>query len=94
MTAPATLVELNTGVNEMTNAIVEKAQASPTKIFDSPAQVLAASITKAEKLKVLKSWEDEAHQLQAATGENMTGGEPSRIDEVRKAIDTLEKTTG
>jgi hypothetical protein len=75
----------------MPNPIIEKVQANPTKVFDNPAEVLQAPINTEEKLKVLKSWENEAHQLQAATEENMTGGEPSRLDEIRKAIDRIEK---
>lgn len=70
---------------------VKEAQANPSRLFHAPAEVLQAPISKADKLKILKGWEDEAHQLQAAAEENMTGGEPSRLDEVRKAIDLLEK---
>lgn len=76
----------------MNKVIVEKAQASPTKVFDSPADVLATAISKVEKFEILRSWEDEAHQLQAAADESMTGGESTRLDEIRKAIDTLEKS--
>jgi hypothetical protein len=64
--------------------------ANPTKIFDTPAQVLAAHISNEQKLAILKSWEDEAHQLQTATDENMSGGEPTRLGEIRSAIDALE----
>lgn len=32
----------------MNKVIVEKAQASPTKVFDSPADVLATAISKVE----------------------------------------------
>jgi len=74
----------------MSNPVIQKAQANPTKIFDNPADVLRASISAEWKLKVLRSWEDEAHQLQAAADESMTGGEPSRLDEVRNAIDQIE----
>jgi len=71
-------------------ADVKKVQANPTRTFDSPADVLTADLTDDEKRAILKSWEDEAHQLQTATEESMSGGEPSRLDEVRKAIDRLE----
>ncbi|MFT3987146.1 hypothetical protein [Aestuariivirga sp.] len=70
---------------------VKKVQANPTRTFDSPADVLRADLTDAEKLSILKSWEDEAHQLQTATEESMSGGEPSRLEDVRKAIDKLEE---
>jgi hypothetical protein len=38
---------------------------------------------------VLKRWEDEARLLDVATAENMDGGEPSQLPEVRVAIDLL-----
>ncbi len=70
---------------------IQTAKENPTKVFDAPKEVVAADIPHAAKTEILKNWEDEAHQLQAAADENMTGGEPSRIDEVRQAIDKLEK---
>jgi hypothetical protein len=71
-----------------------KAKENPSKIFDSPAEVVVADIPAVAKTEILKNWEDEARQLQAAADENMTGGEPSRLDEVRQAIDKLEKPAG
>ena len=75
----------------MKSSKILNAKESPTKVFDAPAEVLAADIPSEAKTEILKSWEDEARQLQAAADENMTGGEPSRLDEVRRAIDKLEK---
>jgi len=73
------------------SAGVKEAIANPTKVFGSPLDVVnAAGLTVAEKRGILESWEQEAHLLQTATGENMAGGEPSRIEDVRKAIDMLE----
>ena len=74
----------------MRTAQIATAKQSPTKVFDTPADVVAADIPDEEKAKILKNWEDEAHQLQAAADENMTGGEPSRLGEVRRAIDKLK----
>ena len=74
----------------MRTAQIATAKPSPTKVFDTPADVVAADIPDEEKAKILKNWEDEAHQLQAAADENMTGGEPSRLGEVRRAIDKLK----
>ena len=70
---------------------IEKAKVNPTKVFHTPKEVLSADIPDKAKIEILKNWEDEARQLQAAQDENMSGGEPSRIDEVRQAIDKLEK---
>ena len=74
----------------MRTAQIATAKQSPTKVFDTPADVVAADIPDEEQAKILKNWEDEAHQLQAAADENMTGGEPSRLGEVRRAIAKLK----
>jgi hypothetical protein len=73
------------------NLSVAKAKASPSETFNSPGDVLRAPLSHAQKLDILKSWEDEAHQLQAAEGENMGGGERSHLDDIRRAIDALLK---
>lgn len=75
----------------MKNVKINKAKENPTKVFDTPKEVVAADLPQATKEEILKNWEDEARQLQAATDENMGGGEPSRLEEVRQAIDKLEK---
>lgn len=77
----------------MKTSKIKLAIGSPTKVFDVPDQVLDEKISEGEKTKILKNWEDEAHQLQTAADENMTGGESSRIGEVRAAIDKLNRTT-
>ena len=71
--------------------IINMAKANPTSVFKTPEDVLRADIADTEKLGILKSWEDEAHQLQAATSENMTGGEPPNLSAIREALDQLEK---
>jgi len=77
-------MQMNAGVNE---AVV-----NPTKVFNAPMDVIRTpGLTDDEKRAILESWEQEARLLQTATGENMAGGEESRIEDVRKAIDTLEK---
>lgn len=77
--------------SQLEKTFFEMAKLNPGQMFDKPGDVLKASLSDAEKLQVLGSWENEAHQLQAASAENMTGGESSKLDEVRKAIDTLAK---
>ena len=76
----------------MVSKKVEKAVENPGSRFDHPLEVVRADdLSLREKLDILESWEDEAHQLLTATDENMKGGEPSRIDEIRKAIDLLKQ---
>jgi hypothetical protein len=72
------------------SAAVQDAIANPSKIFNAPMDVIEApGMTNGEKRAILESWEQEARLLQTATGENMSGGEPSRIEDVRKALDAL-----
>ena len=78
----------------MTEAAL-KAMENPTRQFANPAEVLRApNLKPEEKLAVLKNWENEAHQLQTATEENMAGGEDSPLQDIREAIDELSKRHG
>lgn len=68
----------------------DKALLAPAQIFELPMEIVNTdSLTVKQKLKVLKRWEADAHDLQVASDESMTGGEQSRFDEVRKAIHAL-----
>ena len=68
----------------------DRALLSPTSIFAGPMDVVVTdSLTCAQKLEVLKRWEADAVNLEVATAENMSGGEPSRLGDVRSAIDVL-----
>jgi len=81
-------------MDQKVNAAVKEAIANPSKIFNAPMDVVhTPGLTETDKRAILESWEQEARLLQTATGENMSGGEPSRIEDVRKAIDTLDKPT-
>lgn len=74
----------------MKTSKISRAKENPSKVFRTPAEVVAADLPENKKIEILENWEDEAHQLQAAADESMTGGEPSRLAEVRRAIDKLE----
>jgi hypothetical protein len=52
-------------------------------VVDTPA------LTAEQKLNVLKRWEANARDLDVAQEENMSGGERSRLGEVRRAIHAL-----
>jgi len=68
----------------------DRALLNPSGVFDRPVEVvLTDSLTPEQKLAVLKRWEADARLLEVATDENFSGGEPSRLGEVRSAIDTL-----
>ena len=62
---------------------VKAAKANPAKEFNRPQDVLLANdLSRDEKRAILERWKQDAMQLQTATSENMTGGEPSRIEDV------------
>ena len=68
----------------------DQALLTPQKIFDLPMEVVETdSLTAKQKLKVLKRWEADANDLEVATDESMSGGERSRLGEVRRAIHEL-----
>ncbi len=68
----------------------DKALLTPAQIFELPMEVVNTdSLTIKQKLKVLKRWEADAHDLEVASDESMSGGERSRFGEVRKAIHAL-----
>ena len=73
----------------------DKALLDPAAVFKSPREVLDSDgMTTPQKLEVLKRWETDALLLSVATEENMGGGEPSRIEDVRHAIDVLTRLEG
>ncbi|HVZ15044.1 MAG TPA: hypothetical protein VG894_11340 [Bauldia sp.] len=73
----------------------DKALLDPAAVFKSPKDVLNSdTMTAEQKLEVLKRWETDAQLLSVATEENMGGGEPSRIEDVRHAIDILTRLEG
>lgn len=69
----------------------EAALVSPTTVFDLPSEVVANTIlTTRQKIEILKRWALDARQLQIATEENMSGGEPALLDEVNEALSMLD----
>ncbi len=75
--------------------VAEAAKVNPEARFDAPMDVVGdAGLSLQEKLEILRSWELDAQVLQTAEEENMAGGEPNRLGEVRSAIDTLTATGG
>ncbi len=65
----------------------DRALIAPEQVFGTPMDIVGTdSMTSEQKLRVLKHWEANARDLQVASEENMTGGKPSRLGEVRSAI--------
>jgi heme-degrading monooxygenase HmoA len=66
--------------------LVDAAKTSPTTVFSDPAKIVTADrLTKKEKAGILEQWESDAISLQTASDEGMSGGSPSRLDEVKSA---------
>ena len=73
----------------------DRALLNPAAVFNMPNDVVKSDdLTTDQKMEVLKRWETDALLLSVATEENMGGGEPSRIEEVRHAIDVLTRLEG
>ena len=69
---------------------LEKKIERPHAFFEEPHQVVTdPALSKAQKLKVLNSLEQDSRQLVAASDEGMTGGEPGKLHDVLEAKDTL-----
>src|ERR1700722_6606150 len=59
--------------------------------FDAPGEVVAEpSLSKHEKAEALEDLEQDARQLAIASGEGMSGGEPTALAEVLHAKEALE----
>lgn len=67
---------------------------NPTHFYSSPNEILSDNhLTDDSKLKILKSWEHDAIELQKAEEENMGHGNRSRLSEVKQAIISLQEST-
>ncbi len=67
----------------MTRRFAADAVANPTRFYKVPHEVVQdRRLTRAEKLAILEAWELEARELSVASEENMSGGEPSLLQEV------------
>lgn len=70
---------------------VEKAKLDPTSVFAHPRDVLAdKSLTREQKIDILRRWAYDAREIEIADEENM-GGRPidDPLDEVLKCLKEL-----
>ena len=71
--------------------MAEEKVEKPHLRFDAPGEVVKdPSLTKDEKTEALQSMEQDAIQMSIASGEGMDGGEPSNLDKVREAKESLD----
>ena len=60
-----------------------EAKANPTRYYRRPSDVVRdRRLKREEKLAILEAWELEARELAVAAEENMSGGEPSLLQDV------------
>jgi hypothetical protein len=73
----------------------EQAIENPEANFDSPQSIVKnRQLSSRQKEEALKKWEEHARSLSVADQEGMTGGEETRLDEVKEAQAKLSKKTG
>jgi hypothetical protein len=65
--------------------------ADPSLAFAAPMDVVRdAAFSDAEKRRILEGWEVDAQELEVASDEGMTGGEPALLQRVQNALRALE----
>jgi hypothetical protein len=73
---------------------LHRAKLGPAHIFKSPMDVVQAdSIRPAEKLAILKAWEDDERALLRAEDDGMIGGKHAHLHKVQAALNHLNKAS-
>jgi len=72
----------------------EKALQNPEAQFNTPKEILdEPSLTRAQKIEILRQWEYDARELEVAEEENMAGGPPSLLGEILHLLKRLDSNT-
>ena len=72
------------------NVDIKAACANPSKYFEAPRDVLIhPTLSREAKIDILRQWETDARLMAVAEEENLTGGEPSQLSAVVKALINL-----
>lgn len=76
----------------MTKIDINKALLDPTSVFNNPKEVYdCKDITQNIKIDILKRWQYDCLELEAADDENMTStGQSDILDEVLHYLDLLD----
>lgn len=70
---------------------LDQALSSPTSAFRGPEDVVEhPTLTRAQKIEILRRWVYDATQLAVAENEGMGGGEAAEIDVVMAALDRVK----
>jgi hypothetical protein len=82
---------MKTADRKLHEADIERAMISPSAVFDSPSEIVASpGLSEKLKIELLQRWAVDAHALQRASDENMSGGESPRLDEINAALTKLD----
>lgn len=66
---------------------IEAKKLNPSASYDDPKDVLSdKSLSRDEKISILREWYYDALRLQESEAENMSGGEPDRLRSVSNAL--------
>lgn len=69
---------------------VDQIKKDPRRHFSSPERVLAADLSRQEKIEILRQWRYDAAEMKVATEEGMDGGESPRLAELDALLRELE----
>jgi hypothetical protein len=74
-----------------THTRLDEAMMNPAAVFAHPRDVIAMnSISRDQKLLILKRWEQDARELAVAEEEGMTGNNSSLLSNIINLIDALD----
>lgn len=70
---------------------IDKVQFGPGSVFASPEDIIEeTSLTREQKIKILRRWEYDARELAVAEEESMAGGPPNMLSEIIKTLHRLD----
>lgn len=74
---------------------LDRARSDPGSVFEAPEAVLeCAELSREDKIRILRSWEYDAAELEVSTEEGMGGPRESLLQRVLEALATLTDGSG
>lgn len=69
---------------------VNKAKLDPSSVYQTPSEVVDdTTISREDKIEILRVWEYDAREIQVAEEENMPSVNSQMLDEVLRALEQL-----
>ena len=69
---------------------LEKAKVNPAAGFKSPQEVVSSqTLSREQKIEILRRWEQDARLMEVAEEENMPGPQPKLLQPIRDALHAL-----